>query len=245
MDSEYRKHGLEHTDRVEGVAEARRAYDARAWSRAYELLRTRRPARAPTTSTGTPLRRCCWEGWRTTTPSGSAPTNNCSRRGDLLGAAAAAHWAGMQRVVAGDVAIGGGWLARAARLVEEDGTDSVPAGFLRISQAFETAAAGELELAAKICRRGGRRGPPHSGQRPDRARDCTSRVCSCSRPAGRPTAWRSSTRRWSNSPPARCRRWSPASSTAARSMVAGRCPNCGGAGAVDGGGWPSSSRRSA
>ena len=49
-------------------------------------------------------------------------------RRDLLGAAAAAVWTGMQRMVAGDVVVGGGWLARAARLIEEDGTDSLPAG---------------------------------------------------------------------------------------------------------------------
>ena len=45
---------------------------------------------------------------------------------------------------------GGGWLARAARLVEEDGTDSVPAACLGLSAAFAVAVAGDLERAAAL-----------------------------------------------------------------------------------------------
>jgi DNA-binding CsgD family transcriptional regulator len=66
-------------------------------------------------------------------------------RGDLVGAAMAAFWGGMQRVVAGDVAAGGGWLARAGRLVAEDGSDSLPAAYMSIAGSFEAMSSGDLE----------------------------------------------------------------------------------------------------
>lgn len=71
-------------------------------------------------------------------------------RGDLVGAALAAFWSGMQHMVDGEVAAGGGWLARAARLVEEDGTDSVPAACLGLSAAFAVAVGGDPERAAAL-----------------------------------------------------------------------------------------------
>ena len=48
------------------------------------------------------------------------------------------------------MATGAGWLARAARAVEEDGTDSVPAGFLRIGKAFEAMGAGDIDRAVSL-----------------------------------------------------------------------------------------------
>ena len=50
----------------------------------------------------------------------------------------------------GDVAEGGGWVARAARIVAEDGTDSMAAAFLNVAGAFEAAGGGDLEGAARI-----------------------------------------------------------------------------------------------
>ena len=57
---------------------------------------------------------------------------------------------GMQRVLAGDVGTGGGWLARAARLVEEDGTDSVAAGLLTAACAFEALTRGDPDRAVEL-----------------------------------------------------------------------------------------------
>jgi len=70
--------------------------------------------------------------------------------GDLVGAALAAFWAGMHRVVAGDVATGGGWLARAARLVAEDGTDSIAAGYLSVAAGFEALSGGDSDRALEL-----------------------------------------------------------------------------------------------
>ncbi|HEY0902633.1 MAG TPA: response regulator transcription factor [Marmoricola sp.] len=70
--------------------------------------------------------------------------------GDLVGAAMAAFWAGMQRVVAGDAAVGSGWLARAGRLVAEDGSDSVPAAFLQMAAAFEALVGGDVDRSLTL-----------------------------------------------------------------------------------------------
>ncbi len=131
---------------MDGVGEARRAYDARAWARAFELFA------AADRLDGEDLDRYAvaamllgrLEEYYVIR---ERAYDQALAQGDLLGAAAAALWSGMQRMVAGDVVIGGGWLARAARLVEEDGTDSLPAAFLRMSQAF---AAGDVESAVAI-----------------------------------------------------------------------------------------------
>lgn len=129
------------------LAEARSAYDARAWARACELY------------AGEPLDRDDLDRYAAATMLVGRMEEYFALReraydqllaqGDLLGAAAAALWTGMQRTFAGDVAIGGGWLARAARLVEEDGTDSVPAGFLKLPQAL---AAGDVDQAVALTR---------------------------------------------------------------------------------------------
>ncbi len=71
--------------------------------------------------------------------------------GDRPAAAEAALWLGTQKLVMGEVAEGGGWIARAARIVAEDGTDSPAAAFLNVPGAFEAAAGGDLERAAAIC----------------------------------------------------------------------------------------------
>ncbi len=131
---------------MDGVGEARRAYDARAWARAFELFA------AADRLDGEDLDRYAVAAMllgrlEEYYAIRERAYEQALAQGDLLGAAAAALWSGMQRMVAGDVVIGGGWLARAARLVEEDGTDSLPAAFLRMSQAF---AAGDVESAVAI-----------------------------------------------------------------------------------------------
>lgn len=70
--------------------------------------------------------------------------------GDLAGAALAAFWAGMQRIVMGDTAVGGGWLARAGRLVAEDGTDSLAAAYLTVAGSFEAMSAGDLDRSLEL-----------------------------------------------------------------------------------------------
>jgi ATP/maltotriose-dependent transcriptional regulator MalT len=70
--------------------------------------------------------------------------------GDLAGAALAAFWAGMQRMVMGDTAVGGGWLARAGRLVAEDGSDSLAAAYLTVAASFEAMTGGDFDRALDL-----------------------------------------------------------------------------------------------
>ncbi|MFI6677849.1 LuxR C-terminal-related transcriptional regulator [Kribbella sp. NPDC050470] len=121
---------------MDAIAEARSAYDVRRWARAYELFA------AADGLSADDLDRYAVAAMLV----GRMDDYHAIRerayeqllaQGDLLGAGGAALWTGMQRMVEGDVVAGGGWLARAARLIEEDGTDSVPAAVLGMSQAFQ------------------------------------------------------------------------------------------------------------
>lgn len=62
-------------------------------------------------------------------------------------AARAAFWLSFHLMLRGDRARGGGWLARARRLVEEDGDDCVESGYLLIPAALAALAAGDYEAA--------------------------------------------------------------------------------------------------
>jgi DNA-binding NarL/FixJ family response regulator len=123
---------------MDAIAEARIAYDAHAWAQAYDLFA------AAGTLDAEDLDRYAVAAMLVGRMDDyyvirEHAYEQLLAQGDPTGAAAAALWIGMQRMVSGDVVAGGGWLARAGRLIEEDGTDSVPAGFLRMSQAFGAA----------------------------------------------------------------------------------------------------------
>jgi DNA-binding NarL/FixJ family response regulator len=67
--------------------------------------------------------------------------------GSLRPAAACAFWLGMQLFMGGEVSRGGGWLARANRLIEQDGSDCVERGYLMMPEAYRAEAAGDLDAA--------------------------------------------------------------------------------------------------
>jgi DNA-binding CsgD family transcriptional regulator len=78
-------------------------------------------------------------------------------RGELTRAALRAFWLGMRLFNRGEMAQGGGWLARAQRLVDESGEDCVERGYLlvpaalqNLSQGNPAAAFGLFEKAAEI-----------------------------------------------------------------------------------------------
>jgi DNA-binding NarL/FixJ family response regulator len=54
--------------------------------------------------------------------------------GDIPRAARHAFWLGMQFMQRGDVARGGGWIGRAARILDEGGVDAVESGYLAIPE---------------------------------------------------------------------------------------------------------------
>ncbi len=67
--------------------------------------------------------------------------------GDPLHAARVAFWLGMMSADRGDMAVAGGWLSRAGRLVDESGEDSVEAGYLLFPQALQIFNAGDPATA--------------------------------------------------------------------------------------------------
>jgi DNA-binding NarL/FixJ family response regulator len=67
--------------------------------------------------------------------------------GSVRAAAACAFWLGMQLFMGGELSRGGGWLARANRLIEQDGSDCVERGYLMMPEAYRAEAAGDLDAA--------------------------------------------------------------------------------------------------
>ena len=68
-------------------------------------------------------------------------------REDVEGAARCAFWLGFQMLFSGERARGGGWLARAGRLLETGGHESAVSGFLQLPAALAALGAGDLEKA--------------------------------------------------------------------------------------------------
>lgn len=68
-------------------------------------------------------------------------------RGDLGRAVRSAFWLGFGLVQRGEMAQGGGWLARAERLVEEHELDTVERGYLLVPAGLMALGAGEAEVA--------------------------------------------------------------------------------------------------
>ena len=59
------------------------------------------------------------------------------RSGDVPRAARFAFWIGMMRLQGGELAVAGGWLGRASRLVEEDDVDCVERGYLLVPRGLQ------------------------------------------------------------------------------------------------------------
>ena len=71
-------------------------------------------------------------------------------RGDLTRAARCAFWFGMRFFNRGDMAQGGGWLARAQGLVEQSGEDCVERGYLLVPAALQHLARGDGATAMAL-----------------------------------------------------------------------------------------------
>ena len=68
-------------------------------------------------------------------------------RGELPRATRCAFWLGFMALNNGDLAQGGGWLARARRIIEENHLDCVEAGYLLIPEGIRTLREGEFASA--------------------------------------------------------------------------------------------------
>ena len=70
------------------------------------------------------------------------------KRGELERAAQSAFWLGFHLVMGGEAARGGGWLARAQRVLDEGAPDSVVSGYLLLPQAIRAAGDGDVASAS-------------------------------------------------------------------------------------------------
>jgi DNA-binding NarL/FixJ family response regulator len=72
--------------------------------------------------------------------------------GQVLRAVRAAFWLGMVLIFKGEIGPGGGWLARAQRLLEREENDCAERGYLLIPLIFRHEQAGDWEAAAEVAR---------------------------------------------------------------------------------------------
>src|SRR5688572_24376372 len=70
--------------------------------------------------------------------------------GEIARAARQAFWIGMFHMNRGEMAVAGGWLARATRLVEEGGLDCVERGYVLVPQGLRELDAGDPASALSI-----------------------------------------------------------------------------------------------
>ena len=75
------------------------------------------------------------------------------RNGDSLGAVRFASWLGLLLNVRGEIAVGGGWVARAQRLLETETEDVVERGYLLAHEFFQHLRRGDLPRAAETAAR--------------------------------------------------------------------------------------------
>ena len=198
---------------VEELIRAREAYDRREWLVAYDGL----SVAAPDELTADDFVRLATAAYLL------GQRNDCVQalqRAYQLNLDAGDTRRGAQRVLAGHgaahqrgAAIGGGWVARSQRLLDELDGDVVERGYVLIHQMYRHIFAGEFatayELAAQIT------GYGHRYRDPDLiAMGLSSRAGCCYTAAGCRTVSRCSTSRWSASQPGRCPPFSPGTSTA-------------------------------
>jgi DNA-binding CsgD family transcriptional regulator len=85
--------------------------------------------------------------------------------GESLGAIRIAFWLGLILLTRGDLAVGGGWVARAQRLLADEPADVVERGYLLIHEMHQHIGRGDfpgaLEIAPKITEYGRRFGDPN------------------------------------------------------------------------------------
>lgn len=79
-------------------------------------------------------------------------------RGDPVGAARCAFWLGFQLLMGGERARGGGWVARAERLLDDCGRDCEERGFVLLPRGLRLLAQGDAEAARRTFVEAGRIG---------------------------------------------------------------------------------------
>ncbi len=131
------------------VEQARAAYDERAWSRAVELYADAGQLGADDLERHA-IALMMLGRMDDYFSAREAAYHQLLEAGDAAGATKVAFWIGAQRMVAGEVGLGSGWLARAERLVAEQPVEGVAIGYVSLARNFEAAATGDFTRAMAL-----------------------------------------------------------------------------------------------
>jgi DNA-binding NarL/FixJ family response regulator len=129
--------------------QARAAFDRRAWSEAYRQLSTLDPMqpedrqRLATAAYMLGRDDDCAAWWE-------RAHDGWLERGEPILAARCAGWLAIGLLVRGRIALGSGWLARCARLLDEAGTDCAERGYLLLPEAVQHIDAGDYTSAHDV-----------------------------------------------------------------------------------------------
>jgi DNA-binding NarL/FixJ family response regulator len=153
------KMGVERDLTIDRLLQAREAFDRRDWALAFERLQTAGELSVDDTmalATAAFLIGDADEAVRTL----QAGYQNRIKNGDSLGAVRFAFWLGFVLNTRGEMAVGGGWVARAQRLLETEPEDIVERGYLLIHEFFQHLFRGDFaraeETAARVVQTGRR-----------------------------------------------------------------------------------------
>ena len=124
---------------------ARRAYDRHAWAQAYTLLRQADGEEGLEAEDVERLATAAFlTGRDDESPELRARAHQAFlERGEAIRAARAAFWLGFELLDRGESSRGGGWIARAKRLVDEAGEECVEAGLLLVPLAVDAVEGGD------------------------------------------------------------------------------------------------------
>ena len=151
--------GVERDLTIDQLRQAREAFERRDWALASERLQSAGALSVADTmalATAAFLIGDADEAVRTL----QAGYQDRIKNGDALGAVRFAFWLGFVLNTRGEMAVGGGWVARAERLLESQPEDIVERGYLLIHEFFQHLFRGDFaraeEIAARVVQTGRR-----------------------------------------------------------------------------------------
>jgi len=140
--------GVEQDRTIDELLQARDAFNRRDWALAFDRLRGSgdlSPEDTMALATSAYLLGNVDEAVRAL----QAGYQDRIRNGDSLGAVRFASWLGLLLNVRGEVAVGGGWVARAQRLLEAEPEDIVERGYLLAHEFYQHLGRGDFARAGE------------------------------------------------------------------------------------------------
>src|SRR5215204_4367489 len=137
---------------IDQLLQAREAFDRRDWALAFDSLRNASdlgPQDTVTMATAAYLVGDADEAIRTL----QAGYQDRIKNGDALGAVRFACWLDLVLTMRGEMAVAGGWIARAHRLLESEPEDVVEGGYVLVHEYFEHLGRGDSVKAAETAGR--------------------------------------------------------------------------------------------